>query len=163
MNNINWDIEFLEKSCVHEENGLPQDIFHFFSRHIPIANVDLLIKDADKNTLLAWRNDKFGGTGWHIPGGVIKYKEKIDECINRTSLREIGTKVVIDSHTPITIVEMFKEHQTRGHFIALLFRCYLTGNYLLPNQTPNTEDCLKWFDKCPDNLIPIHECYRKYI
>ena len=41
----------------------------------PLVNVDLLIKDSGR-TLLTWRDDEFYGPGWHIPGGILGFKER---------------------------------------------------------------------------------------
>ena len=78
-------ISNLEKKISNKKKGLPEDIFLFTSRITPLINVDLLIKDKKLGTLLTWRNkgEKYPA-GWHVPGGIIRFKEKI---YNRTSLR----------------------------------------------------------------------------
>ena len=62
------------------ETGLPEEIFMGVSKMTPITNVDLLIKDSKNRCLLAWRDDEYAGTGWHIPGGVIRY---MPSCLAR--------------------------------------------------------------------------------
>ena len=64
------------------EMGLPEEIFMGVSKMTPITNVDLLLKDSKNRCLLAWRDDEYAGTGWHIPGGVIRYKETMAERVN---------------------------------------------------------------------------------
>jgi hypothetical protein len=49
--------------------GLPEELFLFVSRITPLINVDLLIQDDGRRTLLTWRSDRFFGPGWHVPGG----------------------------------------------------------------------------------------------
>ena len=70
-------IKFLENQIKNPSKGLPQEIFFFISRITPMINVDLLIKDEKGRTLLAWRDDEFY-KGWHIPGGIIRFKEKTE-------------------------------------------------------------------------------------
>jgi colanic acid biosynthesis protein WcaH len=150
-----------EKLCIHGENGLPEDIFLLFSRHIPMVNVDLLIRGS-QGTLLSWRDDEICGTGWHIPGGIIKYKETIDECIQRVSKRELGTAVVY-AKRPIEISELICKQSTRGHFISFLFNCRVPHNYAtldIPSETPGH---LQWHEECPDNLIEVQNSYRDII
>ena len=88
-----------------------------------MANVDLLIKNKKKQTLLIWRDDKYYGPGWHIPGGIIRFKETFSSRIHKVAESELGMSV---SHTkdPITIKELFaKNRDVRGHFITFLYEC----------------------------------------
>src|SRR3954451_13793393 len=63
-------------------DGLPEEFFLFLSRYTPIVNVDLLIQEAigedRRRTLLTWRDDETYGAGWHVPGGIIRYKESAE-------------------------------------------------------------------------------------
>ena len=43
------------------------------------------VKDKNEDTLLAWRNDEFTGSGWSVPGGIVRFKETME---NR--LREVA-------------------------------------------------------------------------
>src|SRR5258705_8683005 len=58
-----------------DTRALPEELFLFISRITPLINVDLLIQDYGKGTLLTWRSDRFFGPGWHVPGGIIRHKE----------------------------------------------------------------------------------------
>ena len=69
-------IDILESSIPNPSKGLPEEVFLFVSRITPLINVDLLIKNEQNHTLLTWRNDSYY-LGWHIPGGIIRYKETI--------------------------------------------------------------------------------------
>ncbi len=155
------DIEQIEKRCDHTGCGIPKDIFLFMSRHIPMMNVDLIIKDETNRTLLSWRDDECG-TGWHVPGGMIRLNEKIIERIHRTSMEEIGTVVAYDP-IPITILELFVSNNNRKHCISIVYKCFLPQKYILPKKQKNTAGYLKWHNECPNNLIPVHEQYRDLI
>ena len=63
------------------QTGLPEELFYFVSQLTPLINVDLLIKNQQGQTLLTWRDDRFHGPAWHIPGGIIRFKEKIEDRI----------------------------------------------------------------------------------
>ena len=156
------EIDQLETNCIRTGKDLPEDIFLFFSRHVPMVNIDLLIRDEYNRTLLSWRDDKCCGTGWHIPGGVIRFKETIQERIAITSIDEIGTEMSYDSQ-PILIKTHIEPQITRGHFISMVFRCFLPDYYVLPLKEPNVAGYLKWHDKCPDNIIKMHVKYRDLI
>ena len=79
MINIADAIKRLKQEVSNPSKGLPDDLFHYISSTTPIINVDLLLKDENGRTLLAWRNDQFHEQGWHVPGGIIRFKETIKE------------------------------------------------------------------------------------
>jgi ADP-ribose pyrophosphatase YjhB (NUDIX family) len=145
--------------------GLPDDVFYYVSRTTPLVNVDLLIKDELGRTLLSWRDDSYAGTGWHIPGGIVRFKETLETRVSKVAESEIRTSVRFDP-APIAIQQFIhQEHEIRGHFISLLYNCFLSGTFQPDNAGLSPEDrgYLVWHDRCPENLLPIHEVYRKYI
>lgn len=163
--NIGSAIEFLDKAVPNPTNDLPDEIFYYISRTTPLINVDLLIKDENGRTLLAWRDDKYSGTGWHIPGGIIRHKESMKTRIKKVAQKEIGAEIEYEP-VPIAINEMIHLDRTdRSHFISLLFKCFLNSSFNAANKgvTSNTPGYLKWHNKCPDNLIKFHEVYRELI
>ena len=159
-------IELLDKEIENhkkDNDGLPEEIFLFISRHTPLVNVDLLIKDEKGRILLSWRDD-IHGTGWHIPGGIIRIKEKLKQRIEKVSESEIGTRVEFDPK-PLSAKELFCEHNVRGHFIAFLYKCFLSSDFVIDNKglKENESGYLKWHDSCPENLIKCHDMYREFI
>lgn len=161
--------EHLENICnlIHDpRKGLPDELFYFISRFTPLVNVDLLIKNKHGNTLLTWRHDKFYGPGWHIPGGIIRFKESFEQRIHKVARIELGCKVAFNS-VPLNIETIInKERDIRGHFISLLFHCELldlpdiSRKFNLENPEPG---CWDWHAGAPSNLIKQHEVYRKFI
>lgn len=161
--NIHEAIEFLDKQISNPSEGLPEEIFFFISRLTPMVNVDLLIKDEGGRTLLSWRDDSFAGTGWHLPGGIVRFKEKLEERLQLVAKKEIGTMVEFDP-VPIAIDQIICEHNTRGHFISILYKCTLSSKFIPKNKGLSNKDngYLKWHSSCPENLVKVHEIYRKY-
>lgn len=161
--NINEAIKFLEKQIQNPSSGLPEELFLFITRLTPMVNVDLLIKDENGRTLLSWRDDAFSA-GWHVPGGIIRFKEDMKTRIQKVAETEIGVKVQFEP-TPIAINQIICNHDTRGHFISILFKCFLSSKYTLNNKglTEKDKGYLKWHESCPANLIKVHEIYRKYM
>ena len=162
--NIHKAIEFLEKQIPNPSLGLPEEIFLFISRTTPLVNVDLLIKDENNRTLLSWRDDQYSGKGWHVPGGVVRFKEKLETRLLKVAEIEIGATVKFDP-VPIAINQIMCEHNTRGHFISILYKCFLSSEYIPKNEGLSNKDpgYLMWHGSCPENLIKAHEIYRKYI
>src|SRR5947209_6885664 len=114
---ISAAISVLESAIGDPRRGLPLEIFELVSRIAPLVNVDLLIQDAGR-TLLTWRDDEHFGAGWHVPGGIIRYKERADHRIRECARLELGAEVMFDPE-PILVSEFIREEQnTRGHFIS---------------------------------------------
>jgi len=160
---ISEAIEFLEKQINNPSVGLPEEIFRFISRITPMVNVDLLIKDESNRTLLAWRDD-IHGKGWHIPGGIIRYKENFETRILKVAENEIGVKIEFDP-TPMTINQIICSHDTRGHFVSILYKCFLSCSFVPQNLDLKETDAgyLKWHVDCPNNLLEVQDIYKKYI
>ncbi len=162
--NIDKAIKFLDKKISSPSLGLPEEIFLFISRTTPLVNVDLLIKDENKRTLLSWRDDQYCEKGWHVPGGIVRFKEKLETRVLKVAKAEIGATVEFDS-VPIAINQMICERNIRGHFISILYKCFLSGKFILKNKGLSKKDpgYLMWHDFCPENLIKVQEIYRNYI
>ncbi len=150
------------------ERGLPNDTFSFVASVTPMVNVDLLILDSESRVLLAWRKDEMND-GWHIPGGIIRFKETFADRIHRTAQKELGTDVTFDN-VPLKISEIIMPFQRRGHFISFLYRCYLPEGYELPNEGKSMRDdgYLAWHDDLPPLVdgqktyeVFLHEWQRK--
>ena len=64
-------------------------------------------------TLLTWRDDEFFGAGWHLPGGVIRFKELAADRVLACARQEAGIEVAHDAE-PLTILETVREPRDRG-------------------------------------------------
>ncbi len=157
-------IAYLDQVAGDGRNGLPEELFLFISRVTPVVNVDLLIQDEQRRTLLTWREDDFYGAGWHVPGGIIRYKEHAAERIRRCAEEEIGSAVSFEPE-PIAITESIGEQRDRGHFISMLYRCRLLSEPDPDRKagvTPQRAEW-KWHDGCPADLLPAHKVYAQFI
>ena len=158
-------VAILDGAVPNPTEGLPDDVFYYISRTTPLINVDLLIKDETGRTLLAWRNDQYCGAGWHIPGGIIRFKETIETRIQKVAEREIGRPVEYDL-TPVKITEMIHHHRAdRSHFISLLYACHVPSSFVPENKGLGPRDAgyLQWHQGCPDDLISFHENHYKSV
>lgn len=153
---IKQAIDFLEKQIKNPKVGLPEEIFLFLTRLTPMLNVDLLIKDEKNRTLLSWRADSFHKPGWHIPGGIIRYQEKFEKRVREVAKKEIGAMVKFEPE-PIALNEIILKQKNRGHFVSLLYKCFLPSTFV-----PKIKG-LRWHETCPKNLIKVHNIYKKFI
>jgi colanic acid biosynthesis protein WcaH len=144
--------------------GLPEELFLFVSRLVPMVNVDLLISDDQGRILLTWRDDEIFGAGWHVPGGMIRYKETAEDRVRATALDELGAEVAFDG-SPIVQQLIEPERRVRGHLVALIYRCRLITQ---PNEelrcrgeTPRRGQWA-WHASYPDNMIAAHNFYSRF-
>lgn len=159
-------IRQLESQITAGETGWPDELFLFVSRITPLINVDLLIRDDRGRTLLTWRSDRFHGPGWHVPGGIIRFKETAADRIRIVAAGELGVPVAFDA-APIFVQESIApQRHDRGHFISLLYMCRLAGaldpqRQHLPGAPMPGQ--WAWHDGCPDNLIPEQAAYAAFM
>lgn len=157
-------LEEVRKRIDDPNKGLPEEVFIFLSQISPLSNVDLLIRDREGRILLAWRNDPWWGSGWHVPGGIIRLQETVEERIHRTAETELGTSVEFETK-PVEIHQIIdKNLKSRSHHITLVFACRVSDDYQIDNGALGEHDTgyLAWHDHYPDKMLKCHEFYRKY-
>lgn len=157
---------------IKPENGLGTEMFLFSSTLMPVVNVDLLVTNPKHEVLLAWRDDPHAGTGWHIPGGCVRFKEKLIDRVQKTAIDELGTEVICQPE-PIKVFEIFsdnyreglKDQNERAHFITLVFACKLKDETASLEREKSIYEgkagCLKWFAELPYDLLNVQRCYKE--
>lgn len=159
-------IRQLESHIDAAAGGLPDEVFLFLSRVTPLVNVDLLIQDDSRRTLLTWRSDQFFGPGWHVPGGIIRHKERAADRIHQVARLELGAAVTFDP-APVLVNENIRSGwRDRSHAVSLLYRCRLASELDPRRQyTPQSPvpDQWLWHDGCPDNLIREQSAYAAFM
>ena len=156
-------IEALEAVAGDPRRGLPAELFRFVSRMTPLINVDLLIQDDRSRTLLTWRDDELFGVGWHVPGGIIRYKESAADRVRACGREELGADIAPDP-APLLVSEGIRAQGTRGHHIALLFRCRLLSppdEAKRAGANPPSAGQWRWHDRCPPDLIESQAQYAR--
>ena len=157
----------IEQAAVYPETGLPDEVFRLVTKLTPMINVDLLIKTEAGKTLLTWREDPLCEPGWHIPGGIIRFREPIDHRIHAVAQSELHTDVIFEPD-PLKVTEFILPNQAyRNHFISLLYRCRLEKPVskelrCLDLQNPK-QGQYAWFSHIPKNLLKVHWKYANFI
>jgi ADP-ribose pyrophosphatase YjhB (NUDIX family) len=158
-------LQVLDAAIGDPRNGLPEEVFLFLSRTTPLPNVDLLIQDEQGRTLLTWRDDEVYGAGWHVPGGIIRFKERAADRIHAVAEQELGARIQFEP-TPLGVFEGISERKIRGHFIGLLYRCRLLSPPEESRRAVSTNKACKgewmWHNSAPANLLPDQEMYLPY-
>lgn len=170
MSKVEQAIENLQRAMneegINPANGLTEELFVFATTLMPVPNVDLFITNEYGQLLLTWRNDKYYGSGWHIPGGCIRMRESLESRIQKTALNEIGTEVDYDKE-PIVVREAFVNESRpwlsneleRAHNISLLFQCRIPDGFVINNRGLQKHDVgyAKWFNSLPSDLLKAHK------
>jgi ADP-ribose pyrophosphatase YjhB (NUDIX family) len=158
-------IDAIESAIGDARGGLPVAVFHLVTRLTPMTNVDLLIHNDRRETLLTWRDDEFY-RGWHIPGGIIRYKERMADRVAEVARLELGALVTIKG-APVAVNEVIHiDRRVRGHFIAFLFECELArgpDERLRHDGGQPAHGQWAWHGACPRDMIRSHEMYRRFI
>lgn len=149
---------------MNQRQGLPDHLFNYVSSITPLANVDIIIVDTSEMFLLTWRDDGIYGPGWHVPGGIIRFKESVSERIHQVCKHEAGC----ESYESIRLVQinqvMNPTRDYRGHFISFLFIANLGKNHKLSNHYSLNSSSFnhgdkRWFKNPPVELLPQHRRY----
>lgn len=162
---INTLQNIMNEEGINPTQGLPEKLFIFGTTLIPVSNVDLFITNEKGQVLLSWRDDKYYGKGWHIPGGCIRLRESWLERIQKTAVAELGTDVEVEL-TPLLVRESMtsqlrpwlKNQLKRTYNISMLFNCKLPKDYKINSERIDygLEGYLKWFDAIPEDLLLCH-------
>jgi colanic acid biosynthesis protein WcaH len=115
----------LESLAPAPERGLPEEVFQLVDRLMPLLSVDLLVQDDTGRILLTWRRDVAYGPGWHIPGGIIRYKERAMDRIHAVARGELGADVTCEPILLVVVEHVKPESRSRCHVVSLLYRCRL--------------------------------------
>ena len=146
---------------VDPTKGLPEDLFIFATTLVPIVNIDLFVTNEKHQLLLSWRNDIYYGKGWHIPGGCIRLRERLETRVLKTAEKELGVPIVYNPN-PLTVREFIESRyrpalsnqMERCHNISFLYECNIKPGYEVPGSMDGVE--LRWFSSQPDDLLAIH-------
>jgi len=151
---------------IDARKGLGKEIYEIVSRLTPSVCVELIIKcPTTDRTLLLWREDTLYGPGWHVPGGVVRFKELLLERVEKVLKTEIfATAKSIEG--PIGTHEIFNhQRDIRGHFISFVYKielCTLPPEHLQAGINAKN-GMWRWFERCPKNLIKNQQTLRQYL
>jgi ADP-ribose pyrophosphatase YjhB (NUDIX family) len=109
--------------------------------------------------------------GWHVPGSIVRINETLIQRVKKLIEEEIRLVSPLNdsfynvSNEPLEVNEMIIETlPSRSHFISFLYRSILKNDIEICNNGFKETDVgyLKWFKKCPDNLLNAHKLYSKW-
>ena len=147
--------------------GIGKNLFESISRLTPAVSVELIIKSQDQQrNLLTWRDDELYGPGWHVPGGVVRFKETLSSRVEKVLKKEIAV-AASKIEGPIGFHEIFNDQRDkRGHFICFVYKVTLIEDPPIRTKAQDgaiTGGSWRWFVNCPNNLIQNQRSLVEYI
>ena len=163
---------YLDENQIDPSQGIGEELFIAVSSIVPIVNVDLLVYNGKGQFLQTWRDDPHSGRGWHVPGGCIRFKETFEERIRKVAQQELGLTDFTFDKEPVKVFEIIDNSRReidnqneRAHFISLVYKCHAASGYTPDNNGRNEgdSDYIKWFERLPEELLPIQKCYKEIL
>lgn len=137
---------------MNKSKFLSKKEWNFIFSRVPRVTVDVVIKDRKKGILLIKRSIKPAMGKWHLPGGTVRYKERLLYAAKRQAYQETGLHVKIKKF--IGICE-FTKWKYPGYssvvdlvYLAEPVRGKMKGSEIFGGTK------LKFFKKLPKNMIP---------
>lgn len=119
---------------------------------VPKLAVEVIIR-TDEGILLTLRSlESYFGL-WHIPGGTLRMRERVEDAAKRIAKEELGVEVEVQKL--IGYIEHFSELEERGfgYSVGLEMLCRITsGQIKLDNQASE----YGFFKVIPENTVKEH-------
>jgi len=131
------------------EKGIGSDLFDAIIKIVPQVAVEALIVDNinhPKKILVTWRKDN-NYTGWHFPGGFIRFGSSFNKTLRDVIKREIGVEIKKIKDTGVK----YSKTDKRGHTVGLVFLVEIAGKPTVG----------KWFSSVPKKLLKCHKLFLK--
>jgi 8-oxo-dGTP diphosphatase len=126
---------------------IPKNLYKKIFTYIPRFCVDIVIKDKKRGVLLVKRNIEPYKGYWHLPGGLIRYGERIENAAKRKAFEETGLIIKIKK-----FIKIYDDPKIdpRGHVIIIVYLAYPIGGKLKVNKKENSD--ARFFQRLPRNL-----------
>ena len=120
---------------------------------VPRFCVEVLVR-SPQGLLLSLRKEGHGWANmWHFTGGMVFYRESIEDAVHRVALEEAGVKVKIVKC--LGMMEFLDEEKERGfgHSISASYLCDLVEGEPRPDED---SAALEYFKEIPENIVWQH-------
>ena len=160
---LNFLLRFVTSSPKHPR--LPEYLFLAGTYFFPQVNVEAIVV-LDNCILLTWRDDPFGNIGWHLPGGIVRPNEQINERLVQVLQTELD--LTLPDETKFELLgysEIFSSRipSIRSHFISLVYCIRINTAQFNSSSCLHGNPHVKLFSSVPPNLIDNHKRYSQLI
>lgn len=123
--------------------------FSEFRKLFLFSVVEIIVQDKKNRFLLTKRAITPYKNKWHFPGGIVERNTSLEKMVKIIAKRELNLNVKIDK-----FVGVYESILPERHDISHIYIVHITkGDIKLDFQS--TE--VKFFDKIPKNIIPLHQ------
>ncbi|HLY51225.1 MAG TPA: NUDIX domain-containing protein [Solirubrobacteraceae bacterium] len=130
--------------------ALPKDEFDRIFSKVPRLTVEVLIASADRGVLLALRDvDPCRGM-WNLPGGTVRFGERLADAVTRVAAAELGVSVVVGALAGYIEYPSHYEHGLDSP-VGLVFRA---------RPSSEAQPRGQWFSVLPENM---HEEQKRFL
>ena len=140
---------------MHTKKPFTYEEFEKIYSKVPRLTVDLIIK-SQNGIILTLRSLPTWHNQWHLPGGTVLYKERINDAVLRVAQEELGLEVKILNR--LGNIEYPSEEKERGFgwSVAVTVLCEaLSEKITLSNEASRVEV----FKELPENVISEQEAF----
>ena len=141
-------LKLFQLYCVRM-NRLPFEEFKYIYSKVPRLTVEIvLIKDG--GIVLSLRNIAPYKGFWHVPGGTVLYREKIEDAVKRIANDELDVNVELENLLGYWQVPEWLQPGGFSSPIGLVYKVKLLSGELKGNSQSSE---IKIFRRLPDNMI----------
>jgi ADP-ribose pyrophosphatase YjhB (NUDIX family) len=126
----------------------PLRLYKEFGKYFPFSTVDVIIRDYDGSFILTKRIISPYVNKWHLPGGLIRKGEKLQDAVKRSVRKELGLEIRIEK-----FLGTYENPISTRHDISHVFVVSIV-NGKIKNDFQSKE--VKFFKKTPKNTISYH-------
>lgn len=126
---------------------LPQAEFEAIYHRVPRLTVELVITSSSGGLLLTRRTTGPCAGLWHLPGGTVRYGERLTEAVQRVGAGELGLEIVAGEL--LGYIE-YPSHLAQGIDwpVGLAFRSQVAPE----SRFEPVEDLSGWFEQLPGEM-----------
>ncbi len=140
----------------HQSNSpsaifLPKHEYLAVVKSIPIATIDLIVRDNQDHVLLGWRKNRPAKDSWFVPGGRLFKNERMGDAFARICRTELGADFGLEQAVFRGIFELFFDDnfaEADGigtHNISLAYDLALDARLSADILRPEQHSDYKWF------------------
>ncbi|MCK5059871.1 MAG: NUDIX hydrolase [Candidatus Pacebacteria bacterium] len=129
---------------------IPKKEFDKIYSRVPRLCVEVCIVSKDGIVLTKRAIEPANGK-WHLPGGTVRYKERLTDTVKRIALEETNLKVKPEKI--LGIIEYPNFDGYKGHPVSICFLVSIKGGKLKYNGDATD---IQFFKKMPRSIIKEH-------
>ena len=136
---------------------LKQEEYDFIFNRVPRLCVDMVIRNEKGGILLTRRNIEPYKNLWHLPGGMVRFKETIADAANRVAQKEFGATVEVIKNLGAceTMIDDLGPDKPR-HSVSVGLEVRITSG--TPQITSESSE-VGYFTGLPRKVHPYHKVF----